>query len=117
MIHEKKVKELLKEFQNMSATEPGYVAKLKEIWAPLAAHMEEEEKHDLPMLESALAAGESETLSDRFVLTKKFVPTRSHPSAGEHPPFETVMGLMTAPMDKVADAFRKFPQSKSGLSA
>lgn len=101
----------------MSATESGYVAKLKEIWGPLSTHMEEEEKKDLPALEKALKEGESESLSSKFGLTKNFVPTRSHPSAGEHPPFETVMGLMTAPIDKVADAFRKFPTSKPGIAA
>ncbi|RKK65632.1 hypothetical protein BFJ69_g16114 [Fusarium oxysporum] len=56
---------------------------------------------------------EMEFLARRFDHTKKFVPTRSHPRAGEKPPFETVMGLMAAPMDKLADMLRKFPdQSK-----
>ncbi|RKK91431.1 hypothetical protein BFJ68_g16194 [Fusarium oxysporum] len=68
-----KIKELLKEFQNMKSTDPDYVPKLKELWAPLWQHIQ----------------------------------------AGEKPPFETVMGLMAAPMDKLADMLRKFPdQSK-----
>ena len=103
------MKELLKEFQNMSATDPKYVSKLKEIWASLSKHMKEEETRDLPALEKKLGEEESQSLSTNFGRTKMFVPTRSHPSAGEHPPFETVLGLMTAPIDKVADIFRKFP--------
>lgn len=103
------MKELLKEFQNMSAIDSGYVAKLEEIWGPLREHMVTEEENDLPALERALGKEESESLSDKFGRTKNFVPTRSHPSAGEHPPFETVVGLMTAPIDKIADAFRRFP--------
>ncbi|KAK0388968.1 hypothetical protein NLU13_2545 [Sarocladium strictum] len=107
------VKELLKVFQNLKASDPTYIDKLKEIWTPLSQHMKEEEENDLPALESALAkqaeAGESESMSKSFGRTKAFVPSRSHPSAGEHPPFETVMGLLTAPMDHVADLFRKFP--------
>jgi hypothetical protein len=73
--------------------------------------MEEEERCDLPALEGALQnqSGESESMAKSFGLTKAFVPSRSHPSAGEHPPFETVMGLMTAPIDHIADIFRKFP--------
>jgi len=105
-----KVKELLKEFQHMNPKEYG--PKLKEIWTALSKHMEEEESRDLPALEGALQSqsGESEAMAKSFGRTKAFVPTRSHPSAGEHPPFETVMGLMTAPIDHIADIFRKFPE-------
>jgi hypothetical protein len=42
--------------------------------------------------------------------TKKFVPTHSHPNAPDKPPFETVVGLMTAPLDKLQDVFKKFPK-------
>ncbi|EXL65636.1 hypothetical protein FOPG_18146 [Fusarium oxysporum f. sp. conglutinans race 2 54008] len=104
-------KELLKEFQNMKPKEPEYIPKLKELWAVLSKHIEEEEHSDLPALEGALQkhTGDSESMAKTFGLTKAFVPSRSHPSAGEHPPFETVMGLITAPIDHIADIFRKFP--------
>jgi hypothetical protein len=80
----------------------------------LESHIDEEEKRDLPALEQALKshAQETESLATQFAKTKQFVPTRSHPSAGENPPFETVMGLMAAPIDKLADMFRKFPDKK-----
>ncbi|EGU77030.1 hypothetical protein IWW34DRAFT_894092 [Fusarium oxysporum f. sp. albedinis] len=109
--HSTKVKELLKEFQNMKPKEPEYIPKLKELWAVLSKHIEEEEHSDLPALEGALQkhTGDSESMAKTFGLTKAFVPSRSHPSAGEHPPFETVMGLITAPIDHIADIFRKFP--------
>lgn len=102
---------MLKVFQGMSATDPNYVPKLKEIWSSLEQHIKEEEEQDLPALEAELKAaqGESESMAKSFGRTKAFVPSRSHPSAGEHPPFETVMGLLTAPFDHVADIFRKFP--------
>ncbi|KJZ79515.1 hypothetical protein HIM_00984 [Hirsutella minnesotensis 3608] len=106
-----KIKELLKVFQGMKSTDPDYLPKLKELWAPLAEHIQEEEERDLPALEAALQAvkGESESMAKTFGRVKMFIPTRSHPSAGEHPPFETVMGLLTAPIDHIADLFRKFP--------
>ena len=68
----------------------------------------------MPALEEALKSRgrETETLAARFSKTKRFVPTRSHPAAGENPPFETVMGLMTAPLDRLADMFRKFPDKR-----
>jgi hypothetical protein len=103
---------MLKDFQNMSSKDANYVPKLKEIMADLSEHMKEEEKDDLPALEKALSqaeAGISESLAKTFGRTKAFVPSRSHPSAGEHPPFETAIGLLTAPIDHIADLFRKFP--------
>ncbi|KAM5342169.1 hypothetical protein ACJ41O_015200 [Fusarium nematophilum] len=109
------VKELLKEFQAMRPQQREYLPKLKEIWSLLSKHIEEEESRDLPALEVAIRGegGETESLARRFDRTKAFVPTRSHPSAGEKPPFETAMGLLTAPIDRLADMFRKFPdQSK-----
>ncbi|KAG5916346.1 hypothetical protein E4U42_007709 [Claviceps africana] len=109
------VKELLKDFQQLKAPDARYVPQLKQIWGPLSAHIKEEEGRDLPALEKRLAAyaGESESMAKSFGRTKWFVPTRSHPSAGEYPPFETVMGLLTAPLDRLTDLFRKFPEDKS----
>ncbi|KAF1990391.1 hypothetical protein K402DRAFT_417829 [Aulographum hederae CBS 113979] len=106
-----KVKLLLKEFQNMKSSDPKYTYKIKEIWGLLSQHIKEEEQNDLPALEESLKAQPnlSESMATSFGRTKAFVPSRSHPSAGEHPPFETVMGLLTAPVDHVADIFRKFP--------
>lgn len=106
---------MLKEFQNMKSTDPNFIPKLKEIMSDLGQHIKEEEEHDLPALEKVIRdndADYSESLATSFGRTKMFVPSRSHPSAGEHPPFETVMGLLTAPFDHVADIFRKFPDKK-----
>ncbi|PON29879.1 hypothetical protein TGAM01_v201245 [Trichoderma gamsii] len=104
------VKQKLKVFQNMKATDPDYINKLQDLWGPLSEHIKEEEEQDLPALEQQLQAieGESESMAKSFGRTKAFVPSRSHPSAGEHPPFETAMGMLAAPIDHLADLFRKF---------
>jgi hemerythrin-like domain-containing protein len=108
-----KVKEMLKVFQNMRPEDPKYVPQLKELWSDLKLHIQEEEKSDLPALEKALASaenqGSSESLAKNFDRTKMFVPSRSHPSAGENPYFEGPMGMLAAPIDHIADLFRKFP--------
>lgn len=68
------------------------------------------------MLEKALDDADSEEMTSSFKRTKMFIPTRSHPHAPDKPPFETVAGLMSAPIDHLADLFRKFPkESKSQL--
>ena len=67
-------------------------------------------------IEGKLSGDESEQLVTSFKRTKMFIPTRSHPSAPDKPPFETVAGLLAAPIDHLRDLFRKFPQeSKSQL--
>jgi hypothetical protein len=83
---------------------------LKSLWSHLSAHIEDEEKNDLPLLEKSLPSGEGSSMAKSFARTKMFTPTRSHPMAPDKPPFETVAGLMTAPIDKLGDIFRKFPQ-------
>lgn len=77
--------------------------------ADLSAHIKEEEEQDLPALEQELSSEESESLSKSFGRTKAFVPSRSHPSAPNKPPYETAVGLLAAPIDHLADLFRKFP--------
>ncbi|KAL2268032.1 hypothetical protein VTJ83DRAFT_2878 [Remersonia thermophila] len=122
-----RVKELLKEFQPLRASSPEYMPKLRELWGALSAHIEEEERSDLPALEAALSQGQgigsgagaedSAAVARTFERTKMFVPTRSHPSAGENPYFESAMGLLAAPVDRLMDIFRKFPEQPASASA
>ncbi|WWD18880.1 hypothetical protein CI109_103335 [Kwoniella shandongensis] len=106
-----KVKELLYKFQSLTPSDAQFLPTIKQIMSDLSSHIKEEEERDLPKLESALPnTEESESLATSFQRTKKFVPTRSHPSAPDQPPFETVVGLLTAPMDKLGDMFRRFPK-------
>jgi hypothetical protein len=95
----------------MKSEDSYYVPKIKEIWNWLSDHIEEEDNGDLPALESALqsAGSESESMAKSFGRTKANIPCRSHLSARKHPPFATVMGLLTAPIDHIADVFRKSP--------
>ena len=75
----------------------------------LSEHIKEEEEQDLPALDRELSAEDSASMAKSFGRTKAFVPSRSHPSAPSKPPFETVVGLMAAPIDHLADLFKKFP--------
>ncbi|KAJ4355134.1 hypothetical protein N0V95_003216 [Ascochyta clinopodiicola] len=112
-----KIKVLLKEFQDLNAADDAFIPKLEEIWTELEHHIKEEESKDLPDLESALGSrpirgssdGSSESLAKKFERTKAFVPSRSHPAAGENPYFESAVGMLAAPIDRIADLFRKFP--------
>jgi hemerythrin superfamily protein len=101
----------LAKFQKLSATDPAFKTTLGVLYKDLQGHIAEEEQHDLPKLESAIKS-DTEKMAASFERTKMFVPTRSHPSAPDKPPFETVVGLMTAPIDKLMDMFHKFPTTE-----
>ncbi len=79
--------------------------------ANLTQHVKEEEDTDLPELEKVLTADDSADMAKSFERTKMFVPSRSHPRAPNRPPFETLAGLLAAPMDRLGDLFRKFPKN------
>jgi len=103
------VKEKLYKFQNLNSTDSEFEPTLKSLWEDLSEHIKEEENEDLPKLEESMVADASEHMAKKFERTKIFVPTRSHPAAPDRPPFETVMGLMAAPIDKLGDMLRKYP--------
>jgi hypothetical protein len=98
----------------MKPSDPNFISTIEALMKDLSEHIKEEEETDLPTLEDALPADESEKLSKSFGRTKMFVPSRSHPSAPSKPPYETAVGLLAAPIDHLADLFRKWPDT-SGM--
>jgi len=104
-----KVKKNLYELEGMKVGSEKFNALLKSTVEELREHINSEETEDLPQLETAIGQEVSKQVAAKFARTKKFVPTRSHPSAPDKPPFETVAGLMAAPIDKLKDMFAKFP--------
>ncbi|KZL79361.1 hhe domain protein [Colletotrichum incanum] len=111
------VKEKLYKFQNLASQDPEFLPTLESLMKDLRRHIKEEEGEDLVRLEEALGRDRSEAMASSFERTKMFTPTRSHPSAPNKPPFETVVGLMTAPLDKLRDMFTKFPTEEEKSKA
>lgn len=96
----------------MSPDDEEFNPTLSALWKHLKQHMEQEEQKDMVAIENSLTAEDSEHLARNFERTKVLTPTRSHPGAPDRPPFDTVAGLMAAPLDKIRDIFRKFPHEK-----
>jgi len=103
------VKEDVYILQGLQASDPQHEIRFRQVFKELAAHMEKEEQHDLPNFEAQITHEESASIAKSFERTKKFVPTRSHPSAPNKPPFETAVGLMATPIDKLRDLWTAFP--------
>ncbi|KAJ5308065.1 hypothetical protein N7476_008721 [Penicillium atrosanguineum] len=108
-IEHQTIKEQLNAFQGLRATDPRFAPTLEALLDDLEYHFKQEESSDLPALEDALSQADSAALTKSLDRTKMFVPSRSHPLAPIRPPFGTAVGLLTAPMDLVADIFRKWP--------
>ncbi|KAJ3034141.1 hypothetical protein HDV00_005426 [Rhizophlyctis rosea] len=83
----------------------------------LREHIKEEEQIDLPKIAATLSAEESLKVGNEFQRTKHFVPTRAHPGARDKPPFETVAGLLAAPLDKLRDLLKTFPSEEEKKAA
>lgn len=102
-------KELLYDLERTQVTDPEFRPLFDKLMTELTEHMEKEERDELPALEKAISEDDSVSLAKSFERTKMLVPTRAHPGAPDQPPFETAVGLMSAPLDKLKDLFSKFP--------
>ncbi|KAJ2935380.1 hypothetical protein H1R20_g1714, partial [Candolleomyces eurysporus] len=107
------VKENLYKLEGMNAGTPAYDQLLKTVMDHLHEHNDSEEQKDLPLLFEKLGAEGAATAAASFKRTKGFAPTR----APNKPPFETLVGLMTAPIDKLRDAFAQFPTTEEKEAA
>lgn len=78
----------------------------------LHRHIEHEKNEDMPRLEGLLSRQESEAIAKSFQRTKGIVPTRSHPAAPTEFYAESIVGLLTMPIDRMRDWLRDFPDEK-----
>jgi len=111
------VKELLYKLESLTSGSQEYDQIIEKMMKSLHHHNDDEELKDLPLLEPAIGEEASKNAALSFKNTKKFVPTRSHPSAPNKPPFETFVGFLTAPIDKLKDVFASFPTGEEMAEA
>jgi len=105
------VKEDLEQFEKLNINDPEFAMIFAKIFRELGPHLEDEEQNELPAFEEKISEEESASLAKQFERTKKMVPTRSHPMVPSKPPFETIAGMLSLPMDKLKDAFSSFPDA------
>jgi hypothetical protein len=80
-------------------------------------HIEHEKNEDMPRLEGLISRQESEAIARSFQRTKGIVPTRSHPAAPTEFYAESIVGLLTMPIDRMRDWLRDFPDEKDVQNA
>lgn len=103
------IKEQLATFQNLPASNPEFLPTITTLMDGLQSHVNHEETEDLTRPENTISREESTELAASFERTKRFVPTRAHPSAPTQYPYQTAVGLITAPLDYLQDIFRRWP--------
>lgn len=108
------IKKRLYRFQSVAAGSEDFTHAARALMATLADHVREEERVDLIALEAGLQASESEALAEEFRRVKRLVPKGGHASAPDAGPLRSVAGLMAAPVDKLRDTLRMFPQEGAG---
>ena len=106
------VKEHLYKLEGMQAGTSEYDSLLKQVMDHLHKHNDSEEQKDLPLLIPKIGHEGSQEAAASFKRTKKFAPTHPHPEAPNKPPFETIVGMMTTPMDKLKDLFMTWPSEE-----
>ncbi|KAJ5481347.1 hypothetical protein N7475_000159 [Penicillium sp. IBT 31633x] len=106
------VKQQLKTFQELASKDPQSVPTLKGLMIDFGAHARHEEDVDLPRLEEFLSKEESVELTKELDRMKIFVPSRAHPLAPTEPFFEEAVRFLMAPIDYLADLFRKWSDGR-----
>ncbi|OBZ77849.1 hypothetical protein A0H81_02232 [Grifola frondosa] len=102
-------KEQLYHLESLSPGSAEFDSVITKVMDALHHHNDDEEIKDLPLLEPAIGEEASEEAALSFKKTKKLAPTRAHPSIPNKPPFETLLGFLEAPIDKIKDWFASFP--------
>ncbi|KAJ5668686.1 hypothetical protein N7462_009756 [Penicillium macrosclerotiorum] len=110
------IKQRLQVFQDLSAEDPRFLPTLTLLMDDFASHVQAEEAQVLVKLENAISAEESARLAKSFDRTKFLAPTRAHPALPDQPPYQTIVGLMAAPLDYLQDLFRKWPDHVPSLT-
>lgn len=93
----------------MTPTDPDFIPLLDKLMQVTHHHIEHEREEDMPRLEKILPREESEAIARQFQRTKNIVPTKSHPSAPTEYYAENLAALMAAPIDRLQDWLRDFP--------
>jgi len=103
------LKKDLHQLDSMKVTDPEYDQLFTKAMKEFERHASEEEGDSFPQLRKAIGSEEQlDKLGVEFEKTRPKVPTRPHPSAPDQPPFETIAGMATAPLDKGRDMAREF---------
>lgn len=103
------VKAVLAELERMAPTHERFRAKMQVVIENVRHHVEEEEGDDglFALARQELKQAELEAMAERAEVLRAVGPTRPHPLSPDQPPFNIIIGLPVAVMDRAVTFARK----------
>lgn len=98
------VERLLKDLEGVPATDPRFDELTSKVIEDVGHHLEEEENDLFPRLREACTADQLVELGHKIQQAKKTAPTRPHPAAPDHPPFNKLLAPGAGLVDRLRDA-------------
>jgi hypothetical protein len=107
------VKENLYKAQGIDPYSEDFKKKVSDVMDLLMKHIQKEEKEILPSLAKHVTEEDRIKAGNSFSRRKLIVPTRPHTMVPETPPtLNSILGLLTSPIDKFRDLFTSFPDQE-----
>lgn len=100
------IKQTLNDIDSMTAGDPGFDGRMRELMAEVRHHVTEEERELFPALRQALSEEDLRGLGDHLERARSLVPTRPHPNAPTSPIVKAAAGPPVALVDRIRDALR-----------
>jgi hemerythrin superfamily protein len=94
----------MKRIEKYKHDDPKLDTEMRELMRVIRHHVADEENGVFPQLAAAMDRSELERLAEKVQAAKKVVPTRPHPLAPDHPPFNKLLGPAQGLVDRVRDA-------------
>jgi hemerythrin superfamily protein len=101
------VKMLLNELEKLPPADERFAAKLQVIAEQVRHHVEEEEDELFATVREGFTVQELEELGDAMHHMKQAAPTRPHPFVPDTPPFNILLGVPLAVLDRVITTGRR----------
>lgn len=108
------MKQKLKEILDLPIKSNELHLRLQELMSEFTQHIKKEETIDLPELEQNLTPKDSAAMAKSFDRTKYFVPSKCDATTAQQLPFQTPMGLLDTPMDKLRGVYDSLPMEWVG---
>ncbi len=94
---------LMNDLDGLDPDHPRFEPVVRELMAAIREHVQEEESEVLPQLRRHVDPDALTKLGEQFASAKKTAPTRPHPMAPDHPPFNKMAAPGAALVDRVRD--------------
>jgi len=94
----------MKRIEKYKDDDPRLDTEMRELMQAIRHHVTDEETDVFPALAAAMDRSQLEQLAEKVQAAKKVVPTRPHPLAPDHPPFNQLLGPGQGLVDRVRDA-------------